>query len=213
MKQTLFLAVATALAGSGVLVEASPGSPSAEPSAGAFAAASAESRDEKAIRRAFEDVLDRKPSRRELDHYLDLMEDDDWSERDVRDDLREKQRSERGRRHEDPERIIRRAYEDILDREPDRDGLRLYRSRMIDDDWTEEDVREALRKSPEYREKSRMTPAKAQQIVRDAYLSVLGREPDAGSRGYVNRVLKDKWTEEDVARELRKSAEYRQKHR
>ena len=35
-----------------------------------------------------------------------------------------------------PSRIVRRAYEDILDREPDSAGLRLYRSRIIDDGWT-----------------------------------------------------------------------------
>jgi hypothetical protein len=114
-----------------------------------------------------------------------------------------------GRYQGDADRIVRRAYEDILDREPDSAGLRLYRSRIIDDGWSEAQVREALRSSPEYRQKNTMTRAKAEEIVRRAYLSVLKREPDAGSRGYVDRVLRDKWTEEDVERELRKSPEYR----
>lgn len=113
----------------------------------------------------------------------------------------------------EPERIVRRAYEDILDREPDTAGLRLYRSRIIDDGWTEEQVREALRRSPEYREKNTMTRAKAEDIVRRAYLSVLGREPDSGSRTYVNHVLRDKWTEQDVIRELRRSDEFRDRNR
>jgi Peptidase inhibitor family I36 len=113
----------------------------------------------------------------------------------------------------DADRIVRRAYEDILDRQPDTAGLRLYRSRIIDDGWSEQQVREALRKSPEYKEKSTMTRQKAEEIVRRAYLSELQREPDAGSRAYVDRVLRDHWTEQDVARELRKSAEYRDKHR
>jgi len=108
-----------------------------------------------------------------------------------------------------PEVIIRRAYQDILSREPDTAGLRLYRSRMIDDGWSEEQVREALRRSPEYREQNTMTREKAQQIVREAYLNVLKREPDAASRGYVDRVLRDKWSQFDVERELRKSPEYR----
>jgi plasmid stability protein len=116
-----------------------------------------------------------------------------------------------GRLAEDPDRIIRRAYEDILDREPDTAGLRLYRSRMIDDGWSEAKVREALRKSPEYREKSTMTPAKAQDIVRRAYLAVLTREPDSASQGYVDKVLRDRWSQQDVERELRKSDEYRNK--
>lgn len=110
---------------------------------------------------------------------------------------------------QDPDRIVRRAYQDILDREPDQAGLRLYRSRIIDEGWTEQQVREALRQSPEYREKATMTRPKAEAIVRNAYLAVLGREPDAGSRSYVEKVFKDKWTQRDVERELRKSPEYR----
>jgi hypothetical protein len=110
-----------------------------------------------------------------------------------------------------PDRMIRRAYQDILEREPDQAGLRLYRSRIIDDGWTEQQVREALRNSPEYKEKQTMTRPKAQEIVRRAYLNVLNREPDANSRGYVERVFRDKWTQADVERELRKSPEYRQR--
>jgi hypothetical protein len=112
---------------------------------------------------------------------------------------------------QDPDRIVRRAYQDILQREPDQQGLRLYRSRIIDDGWTEQQVREALRSSPEYRELRTMTPARAQEIVRQAYLAVLRREPDAGSQGYVNRILRDHWTQDDVERELRKSPEYRRR--
>lgn len=110
---------------------------------------------------------------------------------------------------QNPDRIVRRAYRDILEREPDQAGLRLYRSRIIDDGWTEQQVREALRNSPEYREKRTMTWEKAQEIVRRAYMNVLNREPDSGSRGYVERVFRDKWTQADVERELRKSPEYR----
>jgi hypothetical protein len=116
-------------------------------------------------------------------------------------------------RSQDPDRIVRRAYEDVLGREPDQDGLRTYRSRIIDDGWTEAQVREALRNSSEYRERSTMTPARAQEIVRRAYLAVLNREPDGGARVYIDRVLRDKWTQGDVERELRNSAEYRNRRR
>jgi len=105
-----------------------------------------------------------------------------------------------------PDLIVRRAFQDILERDPDAAGLRLYRSRIIDDGWTEQQVREALRGSPEYREKTRM---KAEEVVRRAYLAVLKREPDAASVGYVNRVLRDNWTQNDVERELRRSPEFR----
>lgn len=116
-----------------------------------------------------------------------------------------------GRFAEDPDRIVRRAYQDILDREPDEAGLRFYRSHIIDDGWSEAKVRDALRKSPEYRERSTMTLAKAQDIVRRAYLAVLKREPDPQSQGYVDRVLRDRWSQQDVERELRKSDEYRKR--
>ena len=52
---------------------------------------------------------------------------------------------------------------------------------------------------------------RAEEIVRRAYLDVLRREPDAASRGYVDRVMRDNWSQNDVERELRKSAEYRQR--
>jgi hypothetical protein len=238
---------------------------------GLAAPVEASSSQDKAIIRAFEDVLDRQPTERELRRYRDLMYEEHWTERDIREDLRH--RSDYGRHSEhrvdDPDRAIRRAYQDILHREPDTKGLRLYRSRMIDQDWTEQDVREALRKSPEYakrasesadkiirrayqdvlgrepdtnglnsyrnkvlhqgwdehdvrealrrspeyRKKDAMTREQAEEVVRRAYQSVLGRDPDAGSRAYVDHVLKDHWTERDVARELRNSDEYRNKQR
>jgi hypothetical protein len=121
-------------------------------------------------------------------------------------------RGQRGGRYfDDPDAIVRRAYRDILDREPDARGLRLYRSRIVDDGWSEAQVREALSSSPEYNERNSMTRERAEEIVRRAYRAVLGREPDSGSRGYVDRVLRDDWTQEDVERELRRSPEYRRR--
>jgi len=129
-------------------------------------------------------------------------------DRHPRDDGRDGYRDRRMSSWE-ADRIIRIAYQDILDREPDTPGLRLYRNRMLDEGWTEAKVREALRKSPEYRTRNQMTRPKAEQIVARAYRAVLNREPDAGSRGYVDKVLHSRWTQQDVERELRKSAEYR----
>jgi hypothetical protein len=112
-----------------------------------------------------------------------------------------------------PELIVRRAYQDILERDPDPAGMRIYRSHIIDDGWTEQEVREDLRRSPEYRERNTMTRAKAEEIVRQAYRTVFNREPDAGSRGYVDAVFRKKMTREDVERELRNSPEYRNRNR
>jgi len=58
-------------------------------------------------------------------------------------------------------------------------------------------------------ERHGLTRSDAEEIVRRAYLAVLDREPDPGSRGYVENVLRDGWTRKDVERELRKSDEYR----
>jgi hypothetical protein len=112
-----------------------------------------------------------------------------------------------------PELIVRRAYQDILERDPDPTGMRIYRSHIIDDGWTEQQVREDLRRSPEYRERNTMTRAKAEEIVRQAYLAVLNREPDSGSAGFVDAVFRKKMTREDVERELRNSPEYRNRGR
>lgn len=56
---------------------------------------------------------------------------------------------------------------------------------------------------------SRVTRRQAEEIVRRAYLTVLRREPDPGSAGFVDRVLRDHWTQDQLERELRKSEEYR----
>jgi len=115
------------------------------------------------------------------------------------------------RRGEEADRIVRRAYQDLLGREPDDVGLRTYRSRIIDDGWSEAQVRDAIRNSSEFRDRNTMTAAKAEETVRRAYLAVLKREPDAGARGFVEKVLREHWTQEDVERELRKSPEYRRR--
>ena len=138
------------------------------------------------------------------------MIDQDWTEQDVREALRKSPEYAKSS-SESADKIIRRAYQDVLGREPDTNGLYSYRNKVLNQGWDEHDVREALRKSPEFRQKNAMTREQAEQVVRRAYESVLGREPDAGSRGYVDHVLRDHWSEADVARELRNSDEYRSK--
>ena len=128
-----------------------------------------------------------------------------FERRDDRDRGRDRGRFEIG--DAQAERMVRSAYQNVLHREPDEAGLRLYRRHITEDGWFEQQVREALRSSPENRV---LTRERASEIVRRAYLSVLNREPDAGAQGYVNKVMRDGWTEEDVARELRRSPEYRQ---
>lgn len=186
------------------------------------------------VRRAYEDILGREPDQEGMRIYRSRIIDDDWSEQEVRDDLRKS--PERAKRNaEIVDRIIRRAYEDILGREADPSGLSTYRNKMLNDGWDEQDVRSALKKSREHREKGNayrketkqdagksenrvekskggVTKDQAQQIVRRAYQSVLGRDPDAGSAVYVDKILNNRWGEAEVVRELRNSPEYRKKH-
>ena len=155
-----------------------------------------------------------------FDYSVDDLADYGWNDRissmqvralERRDrfgDLNDVQRG-RDRQGEDPDRIVRRAYQDLLGREPDQAGLRQYRSRIIDDGWTEEQVRTSLRNSPEFRERNTMTRAKAEDIVRRAYRNILNRDPDAVAEAYVMNVMRNNWSQQDVERELRKSPEYK----
>lgn len=163
---------------------------------------------DRVIRRAYEDVLGREPDQPGLREYRRKMIDEGWTERQVREALR-KSPEHSSNTSASADRIVRRAYQDVLGREPDFNGLAQYRNQILSHGWDEHDVRQALLQSPEYRQKNAMTPDKAREVVRRAYLSVLGREPDPGSEGYVQRVLRDHWTEREVARELRNSPEYR----
>lgn len=118
-----------------------------------------------------------------------------------------------GRAVETTDVTVRRLYQEVLRREADPQGLTLYRNHMSKDRWSEQDVRNAMLKSPEYLQRTTVTPQKAaEQLVARAYRSVLAREPDPASRVYVDKVLREHWTEADVSRELRNSPEYRSKH-
>ena len=168
--------------------------------------------EEAAITRAFRSVLNREPTGSELRRYLTLMEENNWSEADVRRDLASRtdyQRYSTNRRGMRPEAIVRRAYQDILGRDPDPEGMRTYRSNIIDRGWSEQDVREALRNSPEYASGPART-ASADRIIRRAYQDILGREPDQGGlETYRRNIIERGWDEQDVRAALRHSQERR----
>lgn len=108
----------------------------------------------------------------------------------------------------DPEKVIRRAYQDILEREPDPSGLRHFRSMIIDRGWSEKQVRDALRASDEYRV-TYMT-ARLNRLYRE----ILGRDVDpSGFEHYRHQVIARGWSDDDIRRDLRNSAEYRNRSR
>lgn len=161
------------------------------------------------VRRAYEDILNREPDKEGLRTYRSRIIDDRWSEQDVRSDLR-KSAERAGRTPAAADVIIRRAYQDVLGRDPDAAGLATYRAKLINENWSERDVRSALKSSSERRETGGISAEQAQAMVRRAYQSVLGREPDSsGSSLYVQKIRQNRWSEADVAKELRNSAEYR----
>ena len=171
------------------------------------AGVAAPDRQDDAIRHAFREVLRREPTPSEFRRYRYRLDEYHWTEGDIINDLRSRDdyRTYAGGRTEDLDRVIRRAYDDILHRAPDQEGFRLYRRRMLDDGWTEQDVREALRNSPEFRSR-RMDYA--DEIIRRAYDNILHRAPDRGGLDtYRNRVLNDGWDEQDVREALRRSPE------
>jgi TorA maturation chaperone TorD len=162
------------------------------------------------IQRVFRSTLNRDPTNSELRRYRVLMEDYNWSEADIRKDLRDRpdyQRYSTNRSSMRPETIIRRAYQDILGRAPDAEGMRTYRSNMVDRNWTEQDVREALRNSPEYASGAFRNNS-ADRIIRRAYQEILGREPDpSGLETYRRNIVERGWDEQDVRQALRRSNE------
>lgn len=102
--------------------------------------------------------------------------------------------------------IIRNAFRDLLGRDPDLTGPNVYRDLIMTQGWTEQMVRDNIRRGEEFRLQG------ADRIVRQAYLEVLGREPDPnGLASYRNRLLQNNWTGKEVRDSLRGSDEY--KHR
>ena len=138
---------------------------------------------------------------------LGTIESEPWQDDHVN------HRATRYGRTDNADAVVRRVYQDVLVREPDPEGLALYRNHVINDRWSEQDVRNAVMASPEYRQRAALTPVQnAEQIVARSYRAVLGREPDPASRVYVDKVLRERWTEADVSRELRNSPEFRSKY-
>lgn len=101
----------------------------------------------------------------------------------------------------DAESAVRSAFRDILGREPDDFGLREYRERLIERGWTEDQLRDNLRQSPEFR--SRDLGA----IIRKGYRDLLGRDPDPSGLATYTRALKNGMSEAEFRADLHRSGE------
>ena len=123
----------------------------------------------------------------------------------IRTDIRRpgEARAERG----EIDRAISRIFRDTLDRKPDQSEQRRYRTRMVEDNWSEKDVRAELTRTEEYR-------SVVARVVHKAYRDLLGREADPGGlRNYSRLMLQENWTEEDVRHSIREGEEYRSRGR
>ena len=171
------------------------------------------------ITRAYEDILGREPDPSGMQSNRRHIIQDGWSEQDVRQSLRQSPEY-RSRRTASADGIIRRSYQDVLEREPDPSHLETYRRAILENGWDEQDVRQMLRRGDDHRRGQRGPAPGARgqdnvtQVVRNAYLNVLRREPDAnGLRDYGARVVQDHWSQADIEKALRDSPEYRNRNR
>jgi hypothetical protein len=120
----------------------------------------------------------------------------------------EQRRRGPGGRRVDPDEILRNAFRDLLGREPDLSGLGSLRSMIVDQGWTEEMVRDNIRRGDEFRHEG------ANRIIRQAYQDVLGREPRPDELDRYRRILLERdWLGNDVREELKRSGEYRRNPR
>jgi hypothetical protein len=98
------------------------------------------------VENAYQDILGRRADQDGLRFYRSKIIDEGWSEKQVRDAIRQSQEY----KQVEADQIVSRAYEDILNRKPDKAGLEFYRNHIINDKWTEKQVRDSLRQSQEY---------------------------------------------------------------
>jgi len=102
----------------------------------------------------------------------------------------------------DAERAIRSAYRDMLGRDPDEPGMRAYRVRLMERGWSEDQLRDDLRRSPEFRNRD------LDALIRRVYRELFGRDPDQSGFATYNRRLRDGMSEAEFRADLRRSREF-----
>ena len=102
--------------------------------------------------------------------------------------------------------VVTAAYQDLLGREPDAAGMRTWRTKLVDEGWTEERLRKELKKSAEYKNHH------ADKIITAAYEDLLGREPDETGKKFLReKIVEKNWGDKAVRNWIKKSDEYKKK--
>jgi hypothetical protein len=154
------------------------------------------------VQRAYREVLNRPADPQGLRTYRDRILREGWSEQQV---IQTLQRSAEAR-SVNADEAIRRAYQEVLGREPDPKGLAHYRAKWREG-WTQGKIRDDLRRSHEGRE------SHIHEAITRAYREVLGREPDPAGYANYERLMREKgYTERDVRTALMSGDEYRQRN-
>ncbi|MFT3830663.1 MAG: hypothetical protein QM691_13250 [Opitutaceae bacterium] len=106
------------------------------------------------------------------------------------------------------ERIVTRAFRELLQREPNGTELRRYREAVQNEDWGRDEIYDDIRGTREYRS------MEAERIVTRVYRELLGRDPDPSGRDHWRRKILEKgWSEERFRDVIRETDEYRQRDR
>jgi len=105
------------------------------------------------------------------------------------------------RNQREADRAIRAAFQDLLGREPDHEGLQNYRRRLLDQGWSDARLRTELRNSTEFKTRD------FDPIVRKIFQEVLGRDADPSGLSTYRARLREGWSENDLRSELKRSDE------
>jgi hypothetical protein len=142
------------------------------------------------IEHAFRELLERPPDPAGREHYQRLIRQG-YTDEQVRAAIRQSVEY----RVDLPDSKTKRAYQNVLGREADPSGIESYRKKLVDRGWTEKDVENDLRRSPEFRNRS------FEDVVRRVYREVLGRDPDPDSLARYSRQMREQGLTEDQLRE------------
>lgn len=99
--------------------------------------------------------------------------------------------------------VIEQVYRDVLNHEPDQAGRRHYREKLMRDGWSDHELFEDLRRSPEARA---LNP---DAVITAIYRDALGREPDENGLGHYRKLWRDGWTPGRIREDLERSGEGR----